>query len=79
MNTPTDEDIVIARNIMEQEDGLKQRKDEIKESKAALGKRLSCSVARVNGLLKLVRKEIKDPGTIEFEQELITNAEIVAR
>ena len=77
MNTPTPDNVKTLKDIMAMQDGLKTRKDEIKESIKVLGKNLGCSAARVTTLINVVRKEETDPGTIAFEEELLEQAKVV--
>lgn len=63
---------------MNLQDGLATRKTEIKDAISVLGKRMSCTPAQVNTLIKRVRKEQTEPGFIEYEEKLLAAAKQVA-
>jgi hypothetical protein len=72
-------DIEAMGDIMSRQDQLKQAQGQIKDDLKALADRLETKPARVNAILRLVRKEQAEPGAIEFEQSTLDAAEQISR
>lgn len=79
MRTLTSLDKDTIADIMTNQDQIKARQAEVKEAIKALAERLETKPARVNSIIRLVRKEQSEPGTIEFEQDTLDAATKVAR
>jgi DNA-directed RNA polymerase sigma subunit (sigma70/sigma32) len=61
----------ILNNIMDQQDALEQRKEEIDESVKALAEQLEVKPAEVKKIISLIRKERARTGSLDGDQELL--------
>jgi DNA-directed RNA polymerase sigma subunit (sigma70/sigma32) len=61
----------ILNNIMDQQDALEQRKEEIDETVKALAEQLEVKPAEVKKIISLIRKERARTGSLDGDQELL--------
>jgi hypothetical protein len=79
MRTLVPLDVTAINAIITSQDVLKQSQAQIRDDIKALAERLETKPARVNAIIRLVRKEAAEPGSLEFEQDTLDAAEKVAR
>lgn len=79
MRTMTTADIATLQAVITSQDRLKGEQAQIRDDIKALAERLETKPARINAIIRLVRKEEAEPGTLEFEHETLKAAEDIAR
>jgi hypothetical protein len=79
MKPVTSAHIDLIRDIMRTQDQVKEHQVGVRDAIKALADQLETKPARVNAIIRLVRKEQTEPGALEFEQDTLDAAEKVAR
>lgn len=72
-------DIDVLRDIMKRQDQIKEYQAQLKDDIKKLADDLETKPARVNAIIRLVRKEQTEPGSLEFEQDTLDAALKAAR